>query len=349
MSRVESTLLGIGEMARRSGLSVSALRYYDGAGLLVPASVDAGSGYRRYRPDQVVTARVLANLRRVGLPLAEVARVLAAPIPAEAAAVLDRHLGRLEAGLADARQVLSRVRSLLDITEATTMSVPTLTLVPAELAAAIDQVRFAVSSDPELPALGGVLVETDGVALRLVTTDRFRLAVADAGGRVSEPTTTVLVGAEFLDEVRSRLDAAASAEVEVALERVVVRVDGTEHVGERLEHDFPSYRMLLPTEMEHQVGLDLPGLRSALPDEPGTVTRLAIAGDRLVVMPEEDAAEVNADVVLGVDPAFLLQALAAAGSDQLVLELDGPITPMAIRSVEDTGTFSLLMPVRLDA
>ena len=53
--------------------------------------------------------------------------------------------------------------------------------------------------------------------------------------------------------------------------------------------------------------------------------------------------------MLGVDPAFLLQALAAAGSDQLVLELDGPITPMAIRPVEDTGTFSLLMPVRLDA
>jgi DNA polymerase III subunit beta len=351
VSHVESTLLGIGEMARRSGLSVSALRYYDSAGLLVPASVDAASGYRRYRPDQVVTARVLANLRRVGLPLAEVARVLSAATPADAAAVLDRHLGRLEAGLADARQVLSRVRSLLEVTEATTMSVPTLTLAPAELAAAIDQVRFAVSTDPELPALGGVLVETDGVALRLVTTDRFRLAVADAGGRVSEPTTAVLVGAAFLDEVRGLLDAAGSAEVEVevTLERVVVRVDGTEHVGERLEHDFPSYRMLLPTEMAHQVGLDLPGLRSGLPDEPGTVTRLAIAGDRLVVLPEEETAEEGADVVLGVDPAFLLQALAAAGSDQLVLELDGPITPMAIRPVEDTGTFSLLMPVRLDA
>jgi DNA polymerase-3 subunit beta len=194
-----------------------------------------------------------------------------------------------------------------------------------------------------------VLVETDGVALRLVTTDRFRLAVADAGGRVSEPTITVLVAVTFLDEVRTLLDAAASIEVEVAPGRVVVRVDGSEHVGERLELDFPSYRMLLPTDMEHQVGLDLPSLRSTLPDEPGTVTRLAIAGGRLVVMPDDDSAEGDADVVLGVDPAFLLQALTAAGSDQLVLELDGPITPMAIRPVEDTGTFSLLMPVRLDA
>ena len=32
---------GIGEMARASGLSVSALRFYDGAGVLVPAEVDA--------------------------------------------------------------------------------------------------------------------------------------------------------------------------------------------------------------------------------------------------------------------------------------------------------------------
>jgi DNA polymerase-3 subunit beta len=350
VSRVESTLLGIGEMARRSGLSVSALRYYDGAGLLVPAFVDAASGYRRYRPDQVVTARVLANLRRVGLPLSEVARVLSATSPAEAAAVLARHLGRLEAGLADARQVLSRVRSLLDVTEATTMSVPPLTLAPAELAAAIDQVRFAVSTDPELPALGGVLVETDGTALRLVTTDRYRLAMADAGGRVSEPTATALVEAAFLDEVRGLLDAAGGVEVEVAPDRVVVRVDGAEHVGERLEHDFPSYRMLLPsTGMEHQVGLDVPGLRSALPEQPGPVTRLAVAGDRLLVVPGDDAAGEDADVVLGVNPEFLLQALAAAGSDQLVLELDGPITPMAIRAIDDTGTFSLLMPVRLDA
>jgi len=39
---------GIGEVARASGLSVSALRFYDGAGVLVPAEVDPATGYRRY-------------------------------------------------------------------------------------------------------------------------------------------------------------------------------------------------------------------------------------------------------------------------------------------------------------
>jgi DNA-binding transcriptional MerR regulator len=36
----------IGEMARASGLTVSALRFYDGAGVLVPAFVDPETGYR---------------------------------------------------------------------------------------------------------------------------------------------------------------------------------------------------------------------------------------------------------------------------------------------------------------
>ena len=61
---------GIGQLARESGLTVSALRFYDGAGVLVPAHVDPQSNYRWYSDDQVVTARLVARLRRVGLTLA---------------------------------------------------------------------------------------------------------------------------------------------------------------------------------------------------------------------------------------------------------------------------------------
>ena len=67
---VESDMRGIGEMARASGLSVSALRFYDGAGVLVPAEVDPDTGYRRYADDQLRAARLVASLRRVGMPIA---------------------------------------------------------------------------------------------------------------------------------------------------------------------------------------------------------------------------------------------------------------------------------------
>jgi DNA-binding transcriptional MerR regulator len=41
-------LMSIGEFARLSRLSAKALRLYDELGLLPPAQVDPGSGYRWY-------------------------------------------------------------------------------------------------------------------------------------------------------------------------------------------------------------------------------------------------------------------------------------------------------------
>src|SRR3954468_19624823 len=96
---------GIGEMARASGLSVSALRFYDGAGVLVPAEVDAGTGYRRYADDQGRAARLIARLRRVGMPVTEIARaVQSLADPDSVRRQLAGHRRRLEDGLADAKR-----------------------------------------------------------------------------------------------------------------------------------------------------------------------------------------------------------------------------------------------------
>ncbi len=73
--------LSIGEFARRSRLSVKALRLYDRRGLLVPAVIDETNGYRRYREPQLAKARLIAMLRRLDMPLAQVAAVIAAPEP----------------------------------------------------------------------------------------------------------------------------------------------------------------------------------------------------------------------------------------------------------------------------
>ncbi len=74
---VESNLHSIGELARASGLTVSALRFYDGAGVLIPAVVDSATGYRWYAEHQLRSARLVAGLRRVGMPLAEITDLLA--------------------------------------------------------------------------------------------------------------------------------------------------------------------------------------------------------------------------------------------------------------------------------
>ena len=77
-------LLSTGEFARASGLSRKALRLYDELGLLPPAQVDSVTGYRFYDPAQLEQARLVAWLRRLGMPLATIR--LVSTLPSAAAA-----------------------------------------------------------------------------------------------------------------------------------------------------------------------------------------------------------------------------------------------------------------------
>jgi DNA-binding transcriptional MerR regulator len=98
--------VSIGEFARRSRLSVKALRLYDEMGVLVPARVDHASGYRYYDEPQLEQARLVAMLRQLDLPLAAIRELLACD-PVEAAERLAAHWREAEAAH-DARRELAR-------------------------------------------------------------------------------------------------------------------------------------------------------------------------------------------------------------------------------------------------
>ena len=94
---MDDDLLSIGRFARLAGLSVGALRHYDELDLLRPADIDRFTGYRRYRREQLETARTIARLRDLELPLDEIREVLAMDDPAEQRRRLATHRARIEA------------------------------------------------------------------------------------------------------------------------------------------------------------------------------------------------------------------------------------------------------------
>jgi DNA-binding transcriptional MerR regulator len=97
--------VSIGEFARRSRLSVKALRLYDELGVLVPARVDGASGYRYYDVAQVEAARLVAMLRQIDLPLATIRELLVCD-PVDAAEQIAAHWREVEAAH-DARRELA--------------------------------------------------------------------------------------------------------------------------------------------------------------------------------------------------------------------------------------------------
>jgi DNA-binding transcriptional MerR regulator len=108
-------LITVGQLARRVGLTAKALRHYDRVGLLAPALVEPGTGYRFYGPEQVAHARLVQLLRSVDVPLEQVRACLATPDDEAAIRqVLIQHRRRLQARLDRVRGELHRTDHLIE-------------------------------------------------------------------------------------------------------------------------------------------------------------------------------------------------------------------------------------------
>jgi MerR family redox-sensitive transcriptional activator SoxR len=109
--------LTIGEVASRSGLSASALRYYEGRGLI--ASERAGSGHRRYPRSVLRRLAFIVFAQRVGLTLREIEATLAtlpadrAPSRADWAVLSAGWQARVDAEIAQLERLKSAMTSCI--------------------------------------------------------------------------------------------------------------------------------------------------------------------------------------------------------------------------------------------
>jgi DNA polymerase III subunit beta len=354
---VESDMRGIGEAARASGLSISALRFYDSAGVLVPAAVDPATGYRRYTPEQIRAARLIAGLRRVGMPVAEIAAAVQDLFkdPAAVRAKLADHLVRLESGLADAKRELLRLHTLLDLEE---NLMTRITLPAADLSAALGAVLFAAAGATD-PIPAGVLFETGDDTVTLVATDRYRLAAATAPATVEGSPARLFLPYALAEQLHGI--GTGSITVDLTDNLVTARAGDRTIDGKPVDLDFPDYRRLLPSPGA-TVTVDVAQVRELLADAPVidrehdgqpypvSVLGLDPAGRLRFAGADEWAADTESHVA--VNREFLLEALDAGAAGQLQLELDGPVRPLVFRPALShpdgaSSHFSLLMPVRL--
>jgi MerR family redox-sensitive transcriptional activator SoxR len=107
-------LLTIGELARRTGLAVSAIRFYEAKGLV--SAIRTGGNQRRFLRSDIRRLSFALVAQRLGLTLGEVQAELAmlplgrTPTQADWAAISTRLRERLDARIA----MLERTRDLLD-------------------------------------------------------------------------------------------------------------------------------------------------------------------------------------------------------------------------------------------
>jgi len=102
----------IGELARRTGLTVRTLHHYDSIGLLSPADRSEG-GHRVYGDADVRRLYRIVSLRSLGFPLEAIAAALDRD-GFDARAAVEEHLRGLEDQIERDRMLRRTLRSLLD-------------------------------------------------------------------------------------------------------------------------------------------------------------------------------------------------------------------------------------------
>ena len=105
--------IGIGDLARRAGVSIDTIRYYEKSGLLAPQA-RLPSGYRRYGDSQVARLRFIRRAQELGFSLSDISELLALSGLRDVARVkrsAQRKLDEVEKRIA----ALQRVRTALSV------------------------------------------------------------------------------------------------------------------------------------------------------------------------------------------------------------------------------------------
>lgn len=106
----------VGELARRTGLSVRALHHYEEIGLLVPSG-RTESGHRLYAEGDVLRLQQIASLRSLGFSLAEIREFLNAS-NFSSGRVIELHIARIRERIELERRLCDRLEVVADLLSA---------------------------------------------------------------------------------------------------------------------------------------------------------------------------------------------------------------------------------------
>jgi MerR family copper efflux transcriptional regulator len=112
----DDELMTVGELARRTGLSIKAIRQYEALGLIYSAGRSEG-GYRLFDQSALWCAQVIETLRSLGLTIKEIDQLGREylhrpdePIGPRLATLLDRAEQRIDDRIAELTAVRGRIR-----------------------------------------------------------------------------------------------------------------------------------------------------------------------------------------------------------------------------------------------
>jgi len=227
----------------------------------------------------------------------------------------------------------------------------------------LSQTAFAVSHDETRYALNGVLFVLQGKDVQLVATDGHRLAVARRSLGRGVGGATGIVPRKAILEIMRVLGAGEDVQIAITQNQFVLQMPNFVMTARLIEGQFPNYEAVIPRGHPKRVVVGRGALAAALrrvavmAEERNKPVRftlnpasLSLAASSQELGEAEEIVEVDyagEEMVIGFNSRYVLDALGALETDQVVFEMRDAQSAGVIKCLEDEGYCCVIMPMRI--
>jgi len=230
----------------------------------------------------------------------------------------------------------------------------------------IGQTLFAAAKESTRYAFNGVLIVAKAKKISLVSTDGRRLAMAKGdlapGDKLDKEGKKAIVPTKALQLIEKLIeDPEELIGIQIRENQVIFHSSNATLTSNLVEGQFPPYDDVIPKDVDKKMSASTADFLSAikraalLTTEESRGVRLAFNKKGLVLTsrsPESGEATINfpckfegADVEIGFNPNFLVEALRVVNTDEVSLEMTAPNRPGLLKA---GGNFLyVIMPVNL--
>lgn len=248
-----------------------------------------------------------------------------------------------------------------------------LSLPADKLLQAINQVAFAAATDEGRPVLTGVLFKVDEKNLSMAATDGYRLSLKTLVLDLPvKENFSLLLPAKTLMEVARIISEEKGEELPIVRlgftkeqNQVVFVFPELELFSRVIEGEFPAYEKIIPQGFATKITLDKEAFSRAVKvvsifaRDSANIIRLKIDRDFLEMSANSPQVGENKNSLeakvegetgeIAFNYRFLQGFLGAVSASEVILEMNGPLSPGLFKSAEDESYKHIIMPVRLQS
>ena len=239
----------------------------------------------------------------------------------------------------------------------------TMTLKCGMMREMIEKTIYAVSQDAKKPAHTGELFVIEPGSLTVVALDGYRLAIIKRNVECTRDIRIIIPGKTLQELLKIMGGDEDEVKIDANRRYVVFTTNGYTIMSRLIEGDFLNYEGVIPKDKKTRVTVDCKTFIDTIERASLIITerlknplRINFAEDKVTVrcqtplgkvVDEFAPIEMAGDAVeIGFNNRYLLDALRYSKCERMVLEINGPLSPVKLLPENGTDFIYLVLPVR---